>query len=162
MAVGTTTLRVTSNAFGPGEPIPQKYSGDGKDVSPPLNWRGVPTAARELALIVEDPDAPQAEPFIHWVIYKIPTSEMGLPEGMPREVKLESPAGALQGKNSFKQIGYNGPAPPPGHGTHHYHFRLYVLDQALDVRGGLDAKSLHTAMAGHIVDEAELVGTYER
>jgi len=111
---------------------------------------------------VEDPDAPQTEPFVHWVIYKISTTEMGLSEGIPREVKLESPAGALQGQNSFKKIGYNGPAPPKGHGMHHYHFRLYVLDQALDVRGGLDAKSLRVAMSGHIVDEADLVGTYQR
>ncbi len=162
MAVETSTLRLNSNAFAPGERIPTKYSADGADVSPPLSWTGVPKEARELALIVEDPDAPQAEPFIHWVIYKIPTSDSGLREAIGKDAKLAAPPGALQGQNSFKKIGYNGPAPPRGHGIHHYHFRLYLLDAPLDVRSGLSAGELRLAMSGHIMDEAELIGTYQR
>ena len=162
MALGTSTLRLTSNAFAPAERIPQRYAADGEDVSPPLSWMGVPAEARELAMIVDDPDAPQAEPFVHWVIYKIPTGEMGLREGISKEPKLQNPPGALQGQNSIKKIGYDGPAPPRGHGIHHYHFKLYLLDQPLDVRGGLNAAELRLAMSGHIIDETELVGTYER
>jgi Raf kinase inhibitor-like YbhB/YbcL family protein len=157
------SIQVTSEAFKPGAAIPARYTADGDDISPPLNWTGVPGNAKELALIVEDPDAPQPEPFIHWVIYKIPADAAGLPEGVPAQAKLKSPAGAVQGKNSFKnKIGYGGPAPPPGHGTHHYHFRLYALDQPLEVQGGLDNKALIAAMSGHILDEGELIGTYER
>ena len=113
------SIRVTSDAFAPGAAIPTRYSGDGDDVSPPLKWSGVPKNTKELALIVEDPDAPQAEPFVHWVIYKIPADATGLAEGVPAQARLTSSAGAVQGKNSFKRIGYGGPKPPPGHGTHH-------------------------------------------
>jgi len=162
MAVETSTLRLNSNAFAPGERIPTKYSADGADVSPPLSWTGVPKEARELALIVEDPDAPQAEPFIHWVIYKIHTSEPGLREAIGKDAKLAAQPGALQQQNSFKKTGYNGPAPPRGHGIHHYYFRLYLLDAPLDVRNGLGAGELRLAMSGHIMDEAELIGTYQR
>ncbi len=156
------SIQVTSDAFGPGQPVPRKYTGDGQDVSPPLRWSNVPARAKELALIMDDPDAPRPEPWDHWVIYKIPVGTAGLPEGIPPEVKVKAPAGALQGKNSFKKIGYGGPAPPPGHGTHHYHFRVYALDQPLEVQGGLDKKGLLSAMSGHVIDQGELVGTYER
>src|SRR5882757_5419521 len=145
------SIQVTSEAFAPGAAIPARYAADGDDVSPPLNWAGVPENAKELALIVEDPDAPQPEPFIHWVMYKIPADAPGLAERIPAQAKLKSPPGAVQGKNSFKKkIGYGGPAPPPGHGTHHYHFRVYALDQPLEVQGGLDNKALIAAMSGHI------------
>jgi Raf kinase inhibitor-like YbhB/YbcL family protein len=157
------SIRVTSEAFAHGAAIPGRYAADGDDISPQLNWTGVPENAKELALIVEDPDAPQAEPFVHWVMYKIPADVAGLAEGVPVQAKLKAPAGAVQGKNSFKnKIGYGGPAPPPGHGTHHYHFRLYALDQPLEVQGGLDNNALIAAMSGHILDEGELVGTYKR
>jgi Raf kinase inhibitor-like YbhB/YbcL family protein len=156
------SIQVASDAFGPGQPIPRKYTEDGQDISPPLKWSNVPARAKELALIMDDPDAPRPEPFVHWVIYKIPAAATGLPEGIPAELKLKAPPGALQGKNSFKKIGYGGPAPPPGHGTHHYHFRVYALDQSLNLQGGLDKKALLAAMSGHVIDHEELVGTYER
>lgn len=156
------SIRVTSKAFGSGQPIPPKYTADGADVSPPLSWDGAPKGTKEIALIVDDPDAPRAEPFVHWVIYKIPADAPGLPEGIPPAPNVTSPPGALQGTNSFGKTGYGGPAPPPGHGTHHYHFRLYALDQPLDVDAGLDKPALLRAMSGHIIDEGELVGTYER
>ncbi|HID21096.1 MAG TPA: YbhB/YbcL family Raf kinase inhibitor-like protein [Planctomycetaceae bacterium] len=159
------TISLTSTAFAEGQPIPRKYTGDGQDVSPPLAWTHVPEETKELVLICDDPDAPTSEPWVHWVIYKIPPSVTSLPEGIPRREKLEEPAGALQGKNSWPSgptIGYRGPAPPPGHGTHHYHFKLYALDCTLDVPPGADKNTLLKAMEGHVIGRGELVGTYER
>ena len=156
------SITITSEAFRNNSPIAGRYTADGEDRSPPLAWAKLPAQAKELALIVDDPDAPTPEPFVHWVIYKIPANVPGLPEGIPRERKLGNPPGALQGKNSFGKIGYGGPAPPRGHGVHHYHFHLYALDKPLAVEPGLDNKSLLAAMHGHILDEGESVGTYER
>ena len=155
-------LQAKSEAFGPGERIPEKYTADGQDISPPLSWGKIPEDARELALIVEDPDAPRPEPFVHWLVYKISRDASGLPEGVARGATLQSPPGAVQGKNSFGKIGYGGPAPPSGHGTHHYHFRLYALDEPLEVQPGLDKKALLDAMSRHVIDETDLVGVYQR
>jgi hypothetical protein len=99
---------------------------------------------------------------VHWVIYKIPVQVSQLLEDIPHEEQLELPPSAVQGQNSKNEIGYMGPAPPKGHGTHHYHFRLYALDQPLHVEAGLDNKSLKAAMSGHILQQADFVGTYER
>ena len=159
------TMNLTSAAFSEGQPIPRKYTGDGHDVSPPLSWSNVPEGTKEFVLICDDPDAPTREPWVHWVIYKIPANVTSLPEGVPKKENLEEPAGALQGKNSWpsgQTIGYRGPAPPPGHGTHHYHFKLYALDTELDVPPGLDKNLLLKAMEGHVIGRGELVGTYER
>src|SRR5437867_4073648 len=101
--------------------------------------------AKELALIVDDPDAPRAEPFVHWVMYKIPADRRDLPEAIAPEAKPQSPTGALQGENSFGKIGYGGPAPPPRHGTHHYRFHLYALDEPLEAKSGLDKEALLAA-----------------
>lgn len=155
-------IAITSDAFAAGAAIPSEHTGDGQDLSPPLNWDGVPPQAKELALVVDDPDAPQAEPWVHWLLYKIPAGTGGLPEGVPPRDTPGAPAGALQGRNSFGKIGYGGPAPPRGHGTHHYHFRLYALDEPLKVQAGLDKKALLSAMSGHVLDQGELVGTYQR
>jgi Raf kinase inhibitor-like YbhB/YbcL family protein len=149
-------------AFTEGHPIPARHTEDGDDLSPELTWSGLPKGTRELALIVDDPDAPSAEPWVHWLIYKIPAEAAGLAEGIPATATLTSPAGAVQGKNSFGTTGYRGPAPPEGHGTHHYHFKLYALDAPLDVPPGLDKKSLLDAMSGHVLSHRELVGTYKR
>ena len=156
------SIRIHSEAFGADGPIPAKYTADGRNDSPPLRWSNLPPGTQELALIVEDPDAPRAEPFVHWVMYKIPSDAAGLPESLPQGTKLKTPIGALQGKNSLGDIGYDGPAPPRGHGTHHYHFHLYALDKPLEVEPGLDNKALIAAMSGRILDDGELVGTYER
>ena len=156
------SLTIQSSALGNSASIPKRYTGDGGDVSPPLSWTGVPTAARELALICDDPDAPRPEPWVHWVIYKIPAAACGLPDGVAKTEKPGEPAGSLQGKNSWDRIGYGGPAPPRGHGVHHYHFKLYALDRALDVAPGLDKDGLLAEMQGHILAEAELIGTYQR
>jgi Raf kinase inhibitor-like YbhB/YbcL family protein len=154
------TLR--SDAFAGGEPIPRRYTEDGEDLSPPLSWSGVPDDAREFALLVDDPDAPRAEPWVHWVIYKIPGDVRTLTEGLPKTATPDVPPGARQGKNSWGTDGYRGPAPPRGHGTHHYHFRLYALDAPLAAAQGLDKAGLLRATEGHVLGEAELVGTYER
>src|SRR5437868_14346230 len=119
-------LTLRSDAFAHGRPIPRRYTEDGEDLSPPLTWSGLPEGTRELALIVDDPDAPRAEPFVHWVVYKIPVDSSGLPESRPSHAKSAAPLhGALQGENSRGELGYIGPTPPAGHGTHHYHFHLY-------------------------------------
>lgn len=158
------TIQVKSTAFENNGAIPQKFTEDGDDVSPPLAWSGVPQGTRGFALIVDDPDAPSAQPWVHWVIYGIPGDARELAENIPPEARLESPAGALQGRNSWnsgRTIGYRGPAPPPG-GTHHYHFHIYALDAALELKPELDKTALLRAIHGHVVGEGELVGTYKR
>jgi Raf kinase inhibitor-like YbhB/YbcL family protein len=159
------TLNLCSAAITGGQPITKKHTADGQDLSPPLAWDAGPGSTREFALICDDPDAPTAEPWVHWLIYKIPPDVTSLPEGLPHDEILKQPAGVLQGRNSFTSgavVGYRGPAPPKGHGTHHYHFKLFALDAKLSLRAGATKKELIAAMAGHVVAEGELVGTYER
>lgn len=159
------SMTIRSTAFAEGEVIPQQHTGDGADVSPPLAWEGVPDEAKELALVCDDPDAPTAEPWVHWVIYKIAPMVGGLPPGIPSDAQLDAPIQAFQGQNSWPTgltIGYRGPAPPPGHGIHHYHFKLYALDCELETKPGIDKNTLLTAMDGHVLAQGELVGTYQR
>jgi len=153
------TLR--STAFDAGQPMPRRYTGDGEDLSPPLAWSDVPATCRELALIVDDPDAPSAEPWVHWVVYKIPAGTNSLAEGFKGAAAPNLPPGALQGRNSWGSAGYRGPSPPRG-GVHHYHFKLYALDTPLEAPGGLDKRALLDAMSGHLLAQGELVGTYRR
>jgi Raf kinase inhibitor-like YbhB/YbcL family protein len=158
------SIEITSPAFKEGEAIPKKYTGEGADVSPPLNWTGIPEGTKELVLICDDPDAPTAEPWVHWVIYKIPADVKGLKEGIPRKTRLTDPAGVLQGKNSWPSgnIGYRGPMPPPGHGTHRYYFRLYALEAKLAVEASMDKKSILQEIEHHVVAKGQLMGTYQR
>jgi Raf kinase inhibitor-like YbhB/YbcL family protein len=156
------SLIVSSTAIASGKPIPRRHSGDGEDLSPPLSWSGVPSSAMELALIVDDPDAPTPQPWVHWVIYKIPVGTEGLAEGVPPVGRPGYPSTAVQGKNSWGSFGYRGPAPPKGHGVHRYFFKLYALDKELDRVEGLDKPGLLNAIHGHIVAEGELMGTFER
>src|SRR5579859_618412 len=151
---GRMTIRIASTAFEADRPIPKKYSGEGPDVSPPLAWSGVPQSAKELALICDDPDAPTPEPWVHWILYKLSPALTGLKEG--------EKGGGVEGKNSFERTGYGGPMPPQGDGRHHYHFKLYALDQALGVGAGLSKDQLLAAMKGHILAQGELIGTFER
>jgi len=166
-AIGENVVKitVTSSAFKDGSPIPKKHTGEGEDVSPALSWSGVPAGTQELALICDDPDAPTPEPWVHWVIYKIPAAATGLPEGVAKTAQLKEPAGALQGKNSWpdgENTGYGGPMPPPGHGRHRYYFKLYALKAPLAVQAGLTKKQLLAQMSGKILAEGQLMGTYER
>ena len=159
-------LQLMSEAFDHNTEIPRKYTGEGDDVSPPLSWENPPVGTQSFALICEDPDAPQPKPWVHWVIYGIGAEVSSLPEGIPSdESALSDPIHAKQGKNSWDSgvtVGYRGPMPPPGHGMHHYHFKLYALDTKLDVKPGDSKDELLNAVKGHVLDEAELVGTYER
>jgi Raf kinase inhibitor-like YbhB/YbcL family protein len=159
------TIEITSAAFAQGQAIPAKYTGEGEDLSPPLSWTGVPDGAQELALICDDPDAPTDEPWVHWVIYKIPATATGLPAGIGPQPRLKNPPGVLQGKNSWtvgQMIGYRGPMPPPGHGTHRYFFRLYALEAKLSVEPGLIKTALLQEMHDHVIAEGCLMGTYQR
>ncbi|HQU42032.1 MAG TPA: YbhB/YbcL family Raf kinase inhibitor-like protein [Pirellulales bacterium] len=162
---GRMSLTVSSEAFKAGAPIPKKFTEDGQDVSPPLSWQKVPEGTKELALICDDPDAPTAEPWVHWVLYKIPADVTHLPEGLPPDAELKSPAGARQGMNTWKTgrtVGYRGPAPPKGHGPHHYHFRLYALDAPLSLHAKATKQELLDAMKGNLLAEGVLIAIYER
>jgi Raf kinase inhibitor-like YbhB/YbcL family protein len=163
MADGTLTL--TSNAFSAGERIPQihAYAPEGENVSPQLAWSGAPAGTKELALIVDDPDAPRAEPWVHWVVYEIPAGKTEIPQDASSgSGTLSQLTGAREGKNDFGDLGWGGPLPPEGHGTHHYHFKLYALDAPLEVGRGASKKDLLRAMEGHVLEQTELVGTYSR
>jgi Raf kinase inhibitor-like YbhB/YbcL family protein len=151
-------MKLTSSAFTEGGLIAPKYTCDGEDVSPPLEWMDVPEGAKSLALIVDDPDAPSGV-FVHWLIYGIPPQENGLTEG----VGIENPTagGGRQGTNGFGTIGYRGPCPPSG--THRYYFRLHALDQDLsNLRAGASRQELDRSIQGHSIGSAELMGRYER
>jgi Raf kinase inhibitor-like YbhB/YbcL family protein len=138
-----------------------EYTGDGDDVSPPLEWDQVPVNTKEFVLLCDDPDAPTPQPWVHWILYRIPAAVRDLPEGASQSTEIPG----AQGKNSWKTgktIGYRGPAPPPGHGLHHYHFRLYALDTSITLPPRIDKEALVSAMKGHVLAEAEIVGTYDR
>ncbi|MDQ3965818.1 MAG: YbhB/YbcL family Raf kinase inhibitor-like protein [Actinomycetota bacterium] len=148
-------IQVSSPAFEQGGTIPKKHTGEGQDVSPTLTWTGLPDGTKEIALICDDPDAPTPEPWVHWVVYKIPADVTGFREGSTQ-------GGALEGMNDFGTPGYGGPMPPRSHGVHHYHFKVYALGTELEAAAGLTKGQLLEAMQGHVLDEGELVGTYER
>ncbi len=158
-------MQLTSSAFSDGEMIPQQHTGEGADQSPPLSWSEIPDGTKELVLICDDPDAPTAEPWVHWIIYKIPTTCTSLSGGIPTKTRLKEPPGALQGSNSWpigQTIGYRGPMPPPGHGLHRYRFILYALEAKMAVEPGLDKNTILQEVKGHILEQALLVGTYQR
>lgn len=158
-------MKLSSSTFPPDGPIPVDYTGDGRDVSPELSWTDVPDHTREFALICDDPDAPTAEPWVHWVVYKIPATWHQLPEEIGKRGTLTLPGGLLQGLNSWPTgptACYRGPEPPRGHGVHHYHFRLYALSQLLNLPAGITKEELLHAIHGHVLDAAEVVGTYQR
>ena len=137
--------------------IPAKYTADGQDISPPLTWTKVPEAAKSIALVVDDPDAP-GKIWVHWVMWNIPPEVTSLEEGVPADKEL--PNGARQGKTDFGSIGYGGPAPPSG--VHRYFFKVYALDTMLDLPAGATKLELERAMEGHILSRRELLGKYTR
>jgi len=154
-------LRITSPAFEHGEPIARRYTCEGDDISPALEWSGVPKGTKSLALIADDPDAPDpAAPkrvWVHWVLYDIPPDVMGLREGIGG---ADLPPGTLEGLNDWKKVGYGGPCPPIG--RHRYFFKLYALDTTLSFAHPPAKHQLEQAMKGHVLAHAELVGTYAR
>jgi hypothetical protein len=150
-------LSITSTAFKQGDRIPSKYTCDGSDVSPGLEWSDVPEGTRSFTIIADDPDAPVGT-WIHWVFYNILGETRTLPEAVPPDANL--PDGSRQGKNSWGRPGYGGPCPPGG--THRYFFKLYALDTVLELQSGVSEDDLLKAMKGHILAEAELMGLYSR
>ncbi len=147
-----------SGAFRPLGDIPKQYTCEGHDRAPPLAWTGAPKGTKSFALIMDDPDAPDPKApssvFVHWVIYDIPAKTIGLPEGEPY------PPGARQGKNDWRRSGYGGPCPPIG--KHRYFFKLYALDVLFGDMRMPTKQQLEKAMEGHIFEQTELIGTYEK
>jgi hypothetical protein len=157
----TMALTITSPAFSHNGEIPKRYTCDGKDISPAVQWSGLPEGTRSLVLIVDDPDAPDpAAPqmtWVHWVLYNIPPDTTGLPEGVKPQ---DLPRGTKEGLNDWKRTGYGGPCPPIG--RHRYFHKLYALDAVLPDLGRPTKGALEKAMEGHILSKAELIGTYQR
>lgn len=155
------TLTLESTSFTHGGAIPDRHTCDGADTAPPLAWHGVPAETRSLALIVDDPDAPDPDAprmtWVHWVIYNLPPGTAGLPEGCRR---TDLPDGTREGVNSWNRTGYGGPCPPVG--RHRYFHRLYALDTILPDLHAPTAEALAAAMDGHVIAHAELLGTYRR
>ena len=155
------SLNLTSTAFAPNGSIPARYTCEGDDTSPPLSWAGAPSGTKSVALIVDDPDAPDpAKPkrvYVHWVVYNIPATATSLPENAS---KKGLPAGAVQGKNDWGKTQYGGPCPPIG--RHRYFFKLYALDTELTGLSSPTRADLLKAIEGHVIASGELIGTYQK
>ncbi len=151
-------FELSSPAFAEGSTIPRRYTGDGENLSPPLRWSGAPSQTRSFALLCEDPDAPTGT-FRHWAVGNIPAHENGLPEAIGTR-----PAARYRfARNDFGHSAYDGPAPPEGHGLHHYYFRLVALDtDEIDVSPDSSADMLWRIVEPHILAQAIMIGTYQR
>ena len=149
---------LSTKAFTAGSDIPAKYTCQGEDVSPALSWSEAPKHTQSFALLVIDPDAPAGD-FTHWVLYDLPPATRQLPEAVAASEQL--PDGSRQGVNGFRRTGYGGPCPPAGK-AHRYYFRLYALDKKLDLAPGATRDALESAMKGHVLAQAELMGRYQR
>ncbi len=147
-------ISISSPAFEHGGAIPAKYSAEGDNVSPELVFDNVPDGTRQLAVICHDPDAPLTDGFTHWVLYGIPADTKSIPEG--------GGDAFTEGPNDFGNQGYGGPAPPPGHNTHHYFFHVYALDTELDDGPGLTRQALLKKIDDHIIEQNRVVGTFAR
>jgi len=150
-------ITITSTVFTEGSMVPQEYTCDGEDISPPLAWSGVPDGTKSLALICDDPDAPMGT-WVHWVLFNIPAHIMELPAKIPHEKIIQN--GAKHGINDFRKFGYGGPCPPGG--THRYYFKLYALDTEINLEAGITKAQLLKTMEGHILAEGQLMGRYSR
>ncbi len=159
-------MKLTSPEFSEGSHIPVRYSQEGDDISPPLEWSDVPQGCKSFALICEDTDAPQKSKggphFTHWLIYSIGPNVTSLPEGMPDSAHVNIPVLASQGENSFGDIGYGGPMPPVGSGPHHYVFTLYACRKVLELQPGAEKTQVLDALKGNVLATAQLTGLYER
>jgi hypothetical protein len=151
------SLRMESPSFQPNAAIPTRFSCDGQNISPALQWQSPPRGTRGLALILRDPDAPSGV-FIHWLIYNLPPTLRGLPEGAVKQPEL--PDGSRQGRNSARSIGYTGPCPPPG-SVHRYIFTLYALDAQISLPAGASEPELVKAMQGHVLATGQLMGRFQ-
>lgn len=154
------TLKISSESFEDGGNIPEEFTCDGEDKSPPLSIRNVPSDADSLALIVDDPDAPGGI-FDHWLIWNLPADIEKIPEGVSRKRTLSSLDGAVQGTNDFGEVGYRGPCPPSGP-SHRYRFKLFALSSSLDLDPGAKKSELQDAIKDKILKECQIVGKYKR
>jgi Raf kinase inhibitor-like YbhB/YbcL family protein len=151
-------MQLTSATFQQGSEIPSYYTSDGGNVSPVLSWKDAPPKTKSFVLVMHDPDAPRPGGFTHWTVYNITPDTGHIEENVPGE---EQVAGlGMQGKNDSGKLGYIGPAPPSG--THRYFFRLFALNSLLDLTPGATPEQLSAAMKGHVIAQAELMGTYEK
>ena len=155
---GAGDLELKTAAFRDGGAIPKKFTCDGSDASPRLEWNTPPARTRSFALIVDDPDAPSGT-WVHWVVFNLPTEARALPEAVPRGEKVQG--GGSQGRNDFPQLGYGGPCPPSGK-PHRYFFKLYALDSQLNLMPGATKSDVEKAMQGHVLAKAQLIGRYYR
>jgi Raf kinase inhibitor-like YbhB/YbcL family protein len=155
---GTMRFAIGSASFLEGQEIPVQHTCDGPDISPALQWGRPPEGAKSFALICDDPDAPVGT-WVHWVIYNIPATALGLPENVPKVKDLAD--GSRQGTNDFRRIGYGGPCPPPGP-DHRYFFKLYALSKVLNLPAGATKAELLRAMEGSVLATAQLMGRYGR
>ncbi len=147
-------IAVSSTAFAPGGAIPGQYTCAGRDISPPLSWSGVPAEAKSLVVAVVDPDAATGA-FIHWLVFNLPPTTTSLPEGVPVDGAL--PGGAVQGRNDFGHVGYEGPCPPPGK-LHHYHFRVLALSSRLALSNDADGHKVQAALRGKVIAAGDVTG----
>jgi Raf kinase inhibitor-like YbhB/YbcL family protein len=157
------TLNVTSPSFADGETIPVKHAAEGANASPALEWGNPPEGTQSFVVIVDDPNAGEPKPFVHWVLFDIPGDASGIREGLATDPVLQEPKNAKQGVNSRGQIGYLGPRPPLGDPAHNYHFQVFATDLAqLPVDPGAKREDVLAAIEGHVLAEGEVVGLYER
>jgi Raf kinase inhibitor-like YbhB/YbcL family protein len=157
-----SNLSLSSETFHPDGFIPERNSPQGDNMSPDISWSGAPATTKELVLVVEDPDAPMANPFVHWIVHRISPETTTIPAGLAGERALVQLGNAVQGRNDAMTRGYYGPKPPIGHGAHHYHFQLFALDQTLGLGPDATVDELKKAMSGHVIGFGEIVGLYER
>ena len=155
------TIQLSSPAFAAGAAIPLRHSAYGDGVSPAIAWGALPEGTRSLVLMMEDPDASSARPYVHWLAWNIDPALRTLPEGIPRGAELAQPVALRQGSNTRDIVGYFGPR-PPGSRPHHYHFQLFALDTRLDLPGGADRRALLAAINGHVLAKGDLVGLFGR
>lgn len=153
-------MEISSSSFQEGDEIPTKHTCDGKDVSPPLKISNIPSETVALALVMDDPDAPGGV-FDHWIIWNLPAETDKIPENVPSGERVDSLGGALQGKNGMGNVGYNGPCPPSGP-SHNYRFKVYALDEELELNPGVSKKDLEREMEEHVLAKDKIVGTYGR
>lgn len=158
---GPVVIHVRSDAFDDRREISEEYSAYHQGIAPPVGWSGVPESARSVVLMVEDPDASKPKPFVHWLVYDVPSAVVdGLPQGVAPGPTVEGITLARQGQNSSGSVGYFGPKPPKNDPDHHYHFQVFALNTFLNLPAGATRAQLLRAMNGHVVGKGELVGTY--
>ena len=158
----SATMTVSSDAFQPNQTIPAPYGQEGDNFSPSVAWASAPEGTRSFVVVMEDPDAKEPSPYVHWTIFNLPATTSRLAESIPALPQLPDLGKARQGRNSRGTIGYVGPRPPVGDPPHHYHFQVFALDTVLDLPPGAERDALLAAMRGHVLAAGEIIGTFQR